>query len=243
MEQIKMLSKDELQKRNEQLSELISIDPKNRSIYENELVEINIRLVSHILQKYRPYTEDQVQIGCIGLINASRTFDPNRGVSFSSYAGFLIERELHAAYRIQCEQFEHQWIQNGGAFTTLDELVDAGKDSKLSVAEVIADDLAEFDFIRLLDDFQLSELFEEVIEPAMDQCIGTKNVNRKFNVDLWKRLETSLLLDLIELAPLHARLSYTQMSAILGISIPNVKKKHTRLLELIKEKIKEKHIM
>ena len=38
----------------------------------NRVVELNIKLVHTVLAKYKPYTEDQFQIGCMGLLSASR---------------------------------------------------------------------------------------------------------------------------------------------------------------------------
>lgn len=63
----------------------------------NELVLANRRLVWKIARKFarNPIElEDFFQIGCIGLIKASRKFDPSTGNAFSSYAVPLIRGEI-----------------------------------------------------------------------------------------------------------------------------------------------------
>ena len=60
----------------------------------NKVVVLNMPLVHTVLSKYKPYTEDQVQIGYLGLISASRTYKITRGVPFYNYACFCIEREI-----------------------------------------------------------------------------------------------------------------------------------------------------
>ncbi len=60
-------------------------------------VEANIGLVHHIAARVRSRlprhhdTDDLVQAGSMGLIDAARRFDPDRGVAFSTFAGRRIE--------------------------------------------------------------------------------------------------------------------------------------------------------
>lgn len=62
-----------------------------------KLIEDNINLVHFIVHKYFPNIgfeyEELVSIGCIGLIKASRTYDPTK-VKFSSYAFSCIRNEI-----------------------------------------------------------------------------------------------------------------------------------------------------
>ena len=77
-------------------------------LVRNQIVELNLRLVPHVLKKYKPYTDDQMQIGYIGLIVAADTYNVDRNVPFASYACFCIERHLQMEYKKKMEMFEEQ---------------------------------------------------------------------------------------------------------------------------------------
>ena len=62
-----------------------------------ELIEHNLRLVSHIVRKYRVpgYTmDDLVSVGTLGLIKAVNTFKPGTGAMLATYAARCIENEV-----------------------------------------------------------------------------------------------------------------------------------------------------
>ena len=59
----------------------------------DRLIRHNLRLVAHIAKKYyaADTPEDLISTGSIGLIKAVNTFDPARGIKFSTYASRCIE--------------------------------------------------------------------------------------------------------------------------------------------------------
>ena len=63
----------------------------------NILVEYNLRLVAHIVKKYKNFerdTDDLISIGTIGLIKAINTYDIEKGNRLVTYASRCIENEL-----------------------------------------------------------------------------------------------------------------------------------------------------
>ena len=73
-----------------------TIDRPNIS-HENQLVEDNLGLVVHIARRYRsPHfsLDDLISIGLIGLIKATRTYRPDQGALFSTYACRCITNEI-----------------------------------------------------------------------------------------------------------------------------------------------------
>ena len=64
---------------------------------KNILIERNLRLVAHIVQKYQGASEeldDLISIGTIGLIKAVQTFDSAKASKLSTYAARCIDNEL-----------------------------------------------------------------------------------------------------------------------------------------------------
>ncbi len=66
------------------------------------LIEHNLRLVAHIVKKYNGADEadDLISVGSLGLIKAIKTFKPNHGTQFSTYASKCIENEILMLLRI-----------------------------------------------------------------------------------------------------------------------------------------------
>ena len=60
----------------------------------------NLALVTYMIEKYWPkFDEDLFQTGCIGLIKAVDSYDPNRGVKKSTYYGKCILNEIYMSNR------------------------------------------------------------------------------------------------------------------------------------------------
>lgn len=73
-----------------ELSEAIVTGEREAKRAIDELVEANLRLVMHVVRRYRKQgmltVADLVQEGNLGLIRAAERFDPRRGFRFSSFA-------------------------------------------------------------------------------------------------------------------------------------------------------------
>ncbi len=60
-----------------------------------QLIERNLRLVSHIVKKYYSKTndtDDLISIGTIGLIKGIDSFNPEKGIKLATYASRCIEK-------------------------------------------------------------------------------------------------------------------------------------------------------
>ncbi len=69
---------------------------------KNELVEANIGLVHSCANKFRGRGieyDDLFQAGCLGLVKASKSFDPEKGFAFSTYAVYVILGEIKKIFR------------------------------------------------------------------------------------------------------------------------------------------------
>ncbi|MDD2495909.1 MAG: RNA polymerase sporulation sigma factor SigK [Tissierellia bacterium] len=63
----------------------------------NTLIERNLRLVAHVIKKYKTVgidQEDLISIGTIGLIKAVSTFDNSKGIRLATYAAKCIDNEV-----------------------------------------------------------------------------------------------------------------------------------------------------
>lgn len=72
-------------------------DAEVRKEAKRLLIERNLRLVAHIARKYMSSEDDLddlISIGCIGLIKAVDSFDPEKNSRLASYAARCIDNEL-----------------------------------------------------------------------------------------------------------------------------------------------------
>lgn len=68
----------------------------------DKLIEHNLRLVAYIVNKHYSESkdiEDLISIGTIGLIRAAETFDPEKDISFSTYASTCIQNQIKMYFR------------------------------------------------------------------------------------------------------------------------------------------------
>lgn len=101
---------------------------------KHKLIEHNLRLVVHIVKKYRGSSEEQeelVSIGTFGLMKAVDTFDYKKGAKFSTYASRCVENEILMHFRAQKKHLSDLSMneptmtdKDGNALTLMDTLED-----------------------------------------------------------------------------------------------------------------------
>lgn len=196
----------------------------------NKVVELNIKLVSRVLSKYRPYTEDQFQIGCIGLINAARTYELSREVPFASYAAFCIERAIQMDYNERMNKFESQVDNN--CIVYLDATTVLGNGDKVENNDIIYDERAEAELDKYIEENELTFISENIIKPVISE-LATKGQNSqsKLNATEWQRLEFAYLMDVIMIDSQKQRMTLKQLAAGSNVSIQNVKTRHAKVMD------------
>lgn len=226
-----------LRDRTAQLFEVMEMCEGNEEqiqLCRNEIIELNIRLVPHVLKKYKPFGDDEFQLGCLGLIIATRTFDPSRGVPYVNYACFCIERELHKAHKKFSNSFEYL---AGGSLSSLDDMLGFQNGDEVDKHDIIPDVNSQKMLDQVLEDFALTNLFDEIIYPSIE-LIGNKTKGQATTVDFnkWRQLEMKYLLEMAQIDSQKARLTFSSMAADLGVSVQNIRMRHKRVVETIKEK-------
>lgn len=87
-------------KRESELLKQMKTDKTGKA--RNELIEHNLRLVSHVIKKYYSNCDEQedlISIGTIGLIKAIDSFNADKNVRLATYAARCIENEVLMYYR------------------------------------------------------------------------------------------------------------------------------------------------
>jgi RNA polymerase sigma factor (sigma-70 family) len=224
------------QERTNVLFKKMRIEQEKAILYRNMIVEENLKLVSHVLKKWRPYTDDQFQAGCMGLIVAVDSFKEEREVPFSSYACFCIEREMHRQHRNASTLIEN--ILND-KMVYLNALVKMD-DDEVSQADLIADLLSEERFDAVIQENDLASLFDIIIQPCVHSISrATKGQNTKVDLEKWAILELRYLSEAAKEESQKTRFNMTQMANILGTSVQNIRTRHQRVINKIKERCEE----
>lgn len=196
----------------------------------NRVVEVNLKLVSHVLKKFKPYSDDQYQIACIGLIKAADTFNIERGVPFSSYACFCIERELHMAHRKIVDTIEEQMKGN---MVTLDATTTLSNGDVVDNYDLVPDLTTEKALNAYIEDNALQSICDNVIKTCIKQVASRSNKSTRINIEEWQHLEFIYIMELTFEGSQKTRLNLTKIAASLGVSVQNIRMRHESVMDLI----------
>lgn len=206
-------------------------DPNDVIQIRNQIVQLNLPLVTTVLKKYKPYNEDQFQIGCLGLIKAVDTYEIIREVPFANYACFVIERELHIDYNKRMESFEEQ---NKDKCVYLDASAEFDNGDEVTNESLIADTEAERYMEQFIEDNALQHLCDDVIKPSIkDISDKGRKMKAKIDFDVWEQLEFRYIMSIIFEESQKKRFNLTQMAKECNISLPNMRNRHVRVMDNI----------
>lgn len=130
-------------------------DKYDIQMVRNKIVELNLRLVPHVLKKYTPYTDDQLQVGYIGLIVAADTYNVDRNVPFASYACFCIERHLQMEYKKRMAAFEEMANADGIKLESLNGVTKLPGGDEVENVDIVCDPNAEAEINAFIEDNSL----------------------------------------------------------------------------------------
>lgn len=227
------LKQEEYRRRTDELFAKIKQlkDPNDIIFVRNQIVQLNLPLVTTVLKKYRPYNEDQFQIGCLGLIKAADTYDIVREVPFANFACFVIERELHLDYKRRMETIEEQMA---GDMVYLDAFSRINNDDEADNGSMIEDTEATRYMESFIEENALQVLCEGIIKPAIAEIADKgKKARTKINFEVWEKLEFRYIMSVIYEESQKKRFNMTKMAQECNISLPNVRARHVRVMDLI----------
>lgn len=221
---------------NENLARMIEAgkaeDEELRREIRNVVVVDNMRLVTHVLKKYGYFSPDKFQNGCVGLLKAADTFDPEKEVPFSNYAAFCIEMEIRMAFKKQSQKIESK---AKGFLDSLDAQI-AADEGQLDKHEAIADPYAETEFDALVEEAEIHTLFYDIVIPAVKDY-GTRT--RDIDMDLWQKLTIQYFVEMSLEQSQRQRLTLTAMAKELGTTTQNLRVRHKKVMAAIRKRCEE----
>ena len=117
----------------------------------NEIIEHNLRLVSHIIRKYYSsyeYPDELLSVGSLGLIKAVDSFKPTFGTRFATYGARCVQNEILMFFRGNKKRINEVSIndqididKDGNPLTYLDiishtESIESDLDMKVHVEKI-----------------------------------------------------------------------------------------------------------
>lgn len=227
-----MSQKEEIMIRTRELFESMkSSTGTTREEIRNQIVMLNLPLVTTVLKKYRPYTEDQFQVGCLGLIKAADTYELLREVPFHNYACFVIEREIHIDFNTRQEMIENQL---GNKLVSLDNTTTLENGDEVDTYNMVEDEEATRYMEEFIEENQLEFLCDSIIKPAIKEVADKgRNAHAKIKLDVWEQLEFRYIMALVFEESQKRRFNLAQMAKECNVSQPNLHNRHMRTMEII----------
>lgn len=208
-------------------------DEARRRELRNEVVILNLRLVTTVLKKYGSFSQDKFQNGCIGLLKAADTFKKDVGVPFKNYACFCIESEIRMAWGRQNRAFEGK---KKGFLDSLDAPMTFTNGDTADKHELIDDPFAAQEFDDIIREAELDTLFYDIIIPCIEEY-GTRA--KEINMEKWRELEIQYFIELSMEDSRVQRLTFTTMAQELGTVTQNIRTRHKKVLELVRKRCRE----
>lgn len=206
-------------------------DPDDIILVRNQIVQLNLPLVTTVLKKFRPYTEDQFQVGCIGLIKAADTYESVREVPFANFACFVIERELYKDFHSRMESFEGKMADK---LVYLDAPVRMDNGDEVDTGSLIEDVESTKYMEAFIEENALKNICETVIKPAITETADRgRHAKTKINFDVWEKLEFRYIMSIIFEESQKKRFNLSAMARECNISLPNVRTRHMRVMDNI----------
>lgn len=206
---------------------------EERRGFRNDIIVLNLRLVTQVLKKYGSFSQDKFQNGCIGLLKAAETFNSSKGVPFGNYACFCIETEIRMAWGKQNRAFEGK---NKAFLDSLDDQALMDNGDGISKHDTIEDVQSAALFDQLIEETETDVLFYEIIMP----CIAAYGKRSKeINMELWQKLELQYFMELSVEASQQKRITFTEMAVQLNTTPQNLRIRHKKVLKLVQEKCRE----
>lgn len=158
---------------------------------EEKLVKHNMRLVAHVVKKYKGAKDQDelISVGAFGLLKAIKSFSYSRGSSFSTYATRCIQNEILMLLRSD-KKYNNQVYLEDTISTDKDgneiSLIDVMADNSDDMVEVLANKIA-FDKITKIIKENLSEREQQVIFMRYGVC----GYNQYTQIEISKKLGIS----------------------------------------------------
>jgi RNA polymerase sigma-32 factor len=219
-------------------------DPK----IEDQLVRSLLRLAAAMANRHHRDREDLYQEGCLGVVQAIRHFDPDRGVRLSSYAAWWIR-----AYQLRWLIANHRLVRIGKtarqrrfffqAHAAQRRLAAAGKDDSVAAvarylgvdAKQLEDDLTSIYAREVPLDEPLTDR-----RAAPDEQLGTAEAERIVSAGLSRLLPT---LEPRDRLILNSRwlsdtpIPFRELGLRLGVSRERVRQLEQRLLTRMRRQL------
>lgn len=152
----------------------------------NKLIEHNLRLVAHIVKKYKDNNnqDDLISIGTIGLIKGIDTYKKNHGVKLTTYVSKCIDNEILMFFRTN-----NKYSKNISIYSSL------GYDKEgnpINIIDVLKDD--SVDYIEELikkDNIKLLKKYINVLDKREKDIISRRYKEEKTQKIIAKELKIS----------------------------------------------------